>query len=99
MSKAQQIFLGAAFILAGGLIYTIERMTAHLYWVGQINTGTWDTMPKTYLFENLFTSLFLLMGIILMLVATREFWMKHLFNKSENVEAEETETGMPEVRK
>lgn len=56
--------LGALFILTSGLIFTIERLIAYVHWVGQVNTGTWDTVPQTMpLFNNLFIVLFFIVGI------------------------------------
>ncbi|MCM3743218.1 hypothetical protein M3193_03600 [Sporosarcina luteola] len=73
MDKKTCLILGSLFILTSGLIFTIERLTAYVYWSAQINTGTWDTIPQTLpLYENLFTGLFFLVGIILIIVSFKK---------------------------
>ena len=70
MEKKTSLILGSLFILTSGLIFTIERLTAYVYWSAQINTGTWDTIPKTMpLTDNLFTGLFFLVGIVFIIVS------------------------------
>ncbi|MFJ7886685.1 hypothetical protein ACIQYL_01190 [Lysinibacillus xylanilyticus] len=73
MDKKTSLILGSLFILTSGLIFTIERLTAYVYWSGQINTGTWDTIPRTIpLSGNLFTVLFLLVGIVFIIVSFKK---------------------------
>ncbi|MFS0688813.1 hypothetical protein AB1K89_06185 [Sporosarcina sp. 179-K 8C2 HS] len=73
MDKKTSLILGSLFILTSGLIFTIERLTAYVYWSAKINTGTWDTIPqKLPLYENLFTGLFFLVGIILIIVSFKK---------------------------
>ncbi|MFD2762489.1 hypothetical protein [Lentibacillus juripiscarius] len=45
MNKNTSLILGSLFILASGLIYTIERLSSYVYWLAQINTGSWQTNP------------------------------------------------------
>ncbi len=67
------IILGSLFILTSGLIFTIERLTAYVYWSAQIKTGTWDTIPQmTPLSDNLFIGLFLLIGIVLIIMSFKK---------------------------
>ena len=68
MDKKTSLILGSLFILTSGLIFTIERLTAYVYWLAKINTGTYNTIPQTMpLSDNLFTVLFFLIGIILII--------------------------------
>ncbi|WP_052124383.1 hypothetical protein [Planococcus sp. PAMC 21323] len=62
--------LGSLFMLTSGLIFTIERLTAYVYWTGQVNTGQWDTVPQTFsFFDNLFIPLFFIVGLGLIAVS------------------------------
>ena len=71
--KKTSLILGSLFILTSGLIFTIERLTAYVYWAAQINTGTWDTIPQTMpLSDNLFTVLFFLVGIVFIIVSFKK---------------------------
>lgn len=73
MDKKTSLILGSLFILTSGLIFTIERLTAYVYWSAQINTGTWDTIPQSMpLSDNLFTGLFFLVGIVLIIVSFKK---------------------------
>ena len=73
MDKKTSLILGSLFILTSGLIFTIERLTAYVYWSAQIHTGTWDTIPQTMpLFDNLFTGLFFLVGIVLIIMSFKK---------------------------
>lgn len=73
MDKKLSLILGSLFILTSGLIFTIERLTAYVYWSAQINTGTWDTTPKTMpLFDNLFIALFFIIGIVFIILSFKE---------------------------
>ena len=73
MDKKTSLILGSLFILTSGLIFTIERLTAYVYWSAQINTGQWDTIPKTMpLSDNFFTGLFFLVGIVLIIVSFKK---------------------------
>lgn len=73
MDKKLGLILGSLFILMSGLIFTIERLTANVYWLAQINTGTWDNTPQTIpLINNLFTVVFLLIGIIFFVLSFQE---------------------------
>ena len=70
MDKKTSLILGSLFILTSGLIFTIERLTAYVYWLAQINTGAWETFPRRMpLSDNLFTRLFFLVGIVLIIVS------------------------------
>lgn len=71
--KKTTLILGSLFILTSGLIFTIERLTAYVYWSAQINTGEWDTTPQTMpLSDNLFTGLFFLVGIVLIIMSFKK---------------------------
>lgn len=73
MDKKTTLILGSLFILTSGLIFTIERLTAYVYWSAQINTGTWTTIPQPMpLSDNLFTGLFFLIGIVLIFVSFKK---------------------------
>ena len=73
MDKKTSLILGSLFILTSGLIFTIERLTAYVYWSAQIKTGTWDTIPQTMpLSDNLFTGLFFLVGIVFIIVSFKK---------------------------
>ncbi len=69
MDKKLGLVLGSLFILTSGLIYTMERLIAYVYWFAQINTGTWDTIPQTMpLLKNLFIAAFLIIGTIFIIM-------------------------------
>ncbi|QUG41926.1 hypothetical protein KD050_01070 [Psychrobacillus sp. INOP01] len=73
MDKKTYLILGSLFILTSGLIFTIERLTANVYWSAQIKTGTWDTIPQTMpLSDNLFTGLFFFVGIVFIIVSFKK---------------------------
>ncbi|MCH7322730.1 hypothetical protein LZ480_12600 [Solibacillus sp. MA9] len=73
MDKKTSLILGSLFILTSGLIFTIERLTAYVYWSAQIHTGTWDTIPQTMpLSDNHFTWLFFLVGIVLFILSFKK---------------------------
>ena len=73
MDKKISLLLGSLFILTSGLIFTTERLTAYVYWSAQINTGEWDTIPQTMpLSDNLFTGLFFLVGIVLIIMSFKK---------------------------
>lgn len=73
MDKKISLILGSLFILTGGLIFTIERLIAYVYWLAQINTGEYDSTPQTMpLADNLFSGAFLLIGVILIIVSFRK---------------------------
>jgi hypothetical protein len=73
LDKKTGLVLGSLFILTSGLIFTIERLIAYVYWSGQVNTGTWDSIPQTMpLSDNLFTVIFFLVGIALIILSFRK---------------------------
>ena len=73
MDKKISLILGSLFILTSGLIFTIERLSAYVYWSAQINTGTCDTIPETMpLFDNLFIALFFLIGIVFIIMSFKK---------------------------
>jgi len=54
-------------------MFTIERLTAHVYWLAQINTGKYDTNPQSIpLFTNVFLGLFLIIGVIFIIISFQE---------------------------
>ena len=73
MDKKISLLLGSLFILTSGLIFTIERLISYIYWSAQINTGTWNITPQPMpLTDNLFTGLFLLVGIVLVVMSFKK---------------------------
>ena len=73
MDKKLGLILGSLFILTSGLIYTVERLNAYIYWFAQTNTGSWDTIPQTMpLFKNLFIGAFLIVGIIFIVMSFKK---------------------------
>ncbi|QDQ01854.1 hypothetical protein FOH38_15920 [Lysinibacillus fusiformis] len=58
MNRNTSLILGSVFILTSGIIFTIERLTAYVYWFAQTNTGSYPTepeIPSFYNSDNLFT--------------------------------------------
>lgn len=73
MDKKLGLVLGSLFILTSGLIYTMERLIAYVYWFAQINTGTWDTVPQTMpLLKNLFIGAFFIIGIVFIFMSFKK---------------------------
>ena len=73
LDKKTSLIFGSLFILTSGLIFTIERLSAYVYWSAQINTGMYDTIPQTMpLFDNPFIALFFLIGIIFIIVSFKK---------------------------
>ncbi|MGE7954514.1 hypothetical protein [Lysinibacillus xylanilyticus] len=67
MNRNTSLILGSVFILTSGIIFTIERVVAYIYWFAQTNTGSYDTVPVTpsfYNSDNLFTIIFFVIGIV-----------------------------------
>ncbi|WP_208528061.1 hypothetical protein, partial [Jeotgalibacillus sp. R-1-5s-1] len=61
------------FIMFSGLIFTIERLRATVYWGALINTGAYPSNPNFLPFlENIFIIPFFLIGIGLMYFAFRK---------------------------
>ncbi|MEI4770105.1 hypothetical protein WAX74_10700 [Psychrobacillus sp. FJAT-51614] len=72
MNRNISLILGSTFILTSGIIFTIERLTAYVYWFAQTNTGEYPTVPEIPLFDNLFTGLFFVIGIALLVIAFKK---------------------------
>lgn len=73
MDKKVPLILGSLFILTSGIIFTLERLRAVLYWAAEIETGSYQLSPKYFpFFDNLFIVVFLLVGIVLLLVSSRD---------------------------
>lgn len=73
MDKKVTLILGSLFILTSGIIFTLERLRAVLYWTAEIEAGPYELNPKLFpFFDNLFTVVFLLVGIALLLVSSRD---------------------------
>ena len=73
LDKKINLILGSSFLLTSGLIFTIERLSAYVYWSAQINTGEYDTIPETMpLFDNFFIVLFFLIGIVFIIVSFKK---------------------------
>lgn len=62
-SEKEHLILGSVFLIAGGFIVTLERLINHVYWLGQVHTGAFPTVPESGVFSNIFVYLFLLIGI------------------------------------
>ncbi|MFS0674269.1 hypothetical protein [Ornithinibacillus sp. 179-J 7C1 HS] len=67
MNKNTGFILGSLFVLTGGVIYTIERLSSNIYWLGQINSGAYPPTPENSVPDNFFTWSFLLIGIVLLI--------------------------------
>jgi hypothetical protein len=68
LDRKTNLILGSVFILTSGIIFTVERMNAYIYWsaqrLGAVNGGSYPTearMPS--LSDNLFVVLFFWIGI------------------------------------
>ena len=74
MDNKTYCILGTLFIIAGGLIYSIERAIAYLVWVGQMNAlSSWPTLPELPTFlTNFFIPVFIFVGIIFFLVGYKK---------------------------
>jgi len=69
LKKNLSLILGSLFILTSGLIFTIERLISHIYWLAKMNTGSYNIEPQSIpLFNNIFISVFLMIGIIFIIV-------------------------------
>ncbi|MCJ8008625.1 hypothetical protein ACFFF5_08405 [Lederbergia wuyishanensis] len=65
MERRTSLILGALFILASGLMYSVERVISIVHWSALTHTGSFPTSPPPpSLLDNLFIPLFLLVGII-----------------------------------
>jgi hypothetical protein len=72
MNKNTSLILGSLFILTSGLIYSIERLSSYVYWLAQTNTGSWQTNPDVSFFDNIFTLLFIIIGIVFIVIAFKD---------------------------
>lgn len=64
MKNHLNLVVGLLFVLVGGLMYTFERLGAHVHWVGEVITTEYPTVPPMpSIFDNLFIPFFLLIGI------------------------------------
>ena len=66
MEHKHHLFLGFAFILMSGLVFTIERLVVHVHWLGLTNTDTFPTVAETTLLDHLVSAILLLSGITLL---------------------------------
>ena len=66
MEHKHHLFLGFAFILMSGLVFTIERLVIHVHWLGLTNTGTFPTFAEVTLLDHLVSLILLLSGITIM---------------------------------
>lgn len=72
MNKNTKLMLGSIFILASGLIYTVERLSSYVYLLAQINTGSWETNPSISLVGNIYILLFIIIGLMFIVIAFKE---------------------------
>ncbi|MFS0689030.1 hypothetical protein AB1K89_07300 [Sporosarcina sp. 179-K 8C2 HS] len=90
MNRNTSVIMGLIFILTSGLIFTIERLSSYIYWFAQkTNSSSYPTVPEPLYFGNIFTWLFLLIGIVLLFITFK----KEIYNYLNlgNVEPEEKE--------
>lgn len=65
MDKKTSLILGVIFLITGGLIFTIERLSSYVYWFAQTVTGDFPSDPEMLsLFDNLFIPFFFLIAVI-----------------------------------
>lgn len=67
-SEKNHIVLGSLFLIASGLIFTLERLIGYVYWFAQIVTGEYPTEPKIDLFSNFFVYIFFIIGVIFFVI-------------------------------
>lgn len=69
MDKKISLVLGVVFLLTSGLLFTIERLSAYIYWFAQTFTGSYPTKPEmVFLLSNLFVPIFFIIGIAFVIV-------------------------------
>ena len=73
-SEKEHLILGSVFLIAGGFIVTLERLINHVYWLGQVHTGAFPTVPESGVFSNLFVSLFLLIGVNFFILYFKDYF-------------------------
>ncbi|MCP3028819.1 hypothetical protein [Halobacillus sp. A5] len=60
MKYKTYLLLSCSFLLAAGVIFTIERLGAYIYWNGRVFTGKYPKSPEmSSAFQNFFLWLFL----------------------------------------
>ncbi|OIJ09687.1 hypothetical protein BKP35_16150 [Anaerobacillus arseniciselenatis] len=70
MNKNTSLILGSVFILTSGLIYSIERLSSTVHWLALIKTaGSYPTIVEYSFFDNIFTPIFLVVGIVLLVIS------------------------------
>lgn len=69
MNKKTSLILGMVSLLTSGLLFTIERLNAYVYWLAKVFTGTYPTEPQMVsLTTNLFVPIFFIIGITFIVV-------------------------------
>ncbi|WP_114572123.1 hypothetical protein [Exiguobacterium flavidum] len=72
MKRIHFLYMGILFLIAGGILYSLERIVAHIHWTALVGTGEYPQFPPLEPFtQNLFLPLFLVVGIILLIIGSR----------------------------
>ena len=77
MERKTELVLAALFIIASGIVYTLERFGRLYVWVGQMNsashTGSYPAKPDMHVMtDNWFIVLFLAIGVFFFIKSFRE---------------------------
>ncbi|MBN8190576.1 hypothetical protein JI667_00310 [Bacillus sp. NTK074B] len=77
------LIIGSAFLIVSGTLYTLERMSASIFWAAQrVGGGEWPTVPDMpSLFDNLFVALFLVSGIVFCILSIKVWVQEHFERK------------------
>lgn len=72
MKRIHFLYMGVLFLIAGGSLYSLERIVSYIHWNALVGTGEYPQHPQLEPFtQNLFVPLFLVAGIILIITASR----------------------------
>lgn len=73
MDKKTSLIIGSVFILTSGLLYTIERLSAYIYWFALSLGSEYPSTPEMpSLLANLFVPLLFVIGIIIFVVVYKD---------------------------
>lgn len=75
MTKNRYLILGTIFLLASGLIYTLERIAAYILRNAQVSSGSWPSDEPTFfdpLLQNPFVAGFIVITVIAFIMAASE---------------------------
>ena len=67
MDKKLCYVLGTVFIIAGGVLYSLERFIAYFAWIGQMiaDPGYYSSSPHLPgVLTNIFVPLFIIIGVL-----------------------------------